>query len=70
MMSHHATAAAFFYFQSVKHPKMNDKTLEEEEKRKHHRSLSQKWTPFIKNTTLHGIRNVLPSQRPKVSRVV
>ncbi|XP_073234208.1 acid-sensing ion channel 1A-like [Porites lutea] len=49
---------------------MNDKTLEEEEKRKHHRSLSQKWTAFIKNTTLHGIRNVLPSQRPKVSRVV
>ena len=69
-MSHHATAAAFFYFQSVKHPKMNDKTLGEEEKRKHHRSLSQKWTAFIKNTTLHGIRNVLPSQRPKVSRVV
>ena len=56
--------------QSVKNTRMNDKKLEEEEERKHHRSLSQKWTPFIENTTLHGIRNVLPSQRPKVSRVV
>lgn len=49
---------------------MNDKKLEEEGERKHHRSLSQKWTTFIENTTLHGIRNVLPSQRPNVSRVV
>ena len=49
---------------------MNDKKLEEEEERKHHRSLSQKWTAFIENTTLHGIRNVLPPQRPNVSRVV
>ena len=49
---------------------MNDKKLEEGEERKHHRSLSQMWTAFIENTTLHGIRNVLPSQRPNVSRVV
>ena len=36
----------------------------QKEDREEDRTPSQKWTEFIENTTLHGIRNVIPSQKP------